>query len=348
LVTIHLVTARSWMSARYTAEARWQKVECFFCGFGLGQLSTEMPEHRRIAFDPRLGRLWHVCPSCMRWTAAPFEDRWEILEACERAAQRGSSILLQTEHLCLLRTRRAQLIRIGSAPRAEFAGWRYSSLLDAFALRAGLLGRLLRLPLRPAGGNIGADYHGGVATLPLPWIGSPFVEHSGLLAALFSSAPLAPSCPACDDPLLILPHEFATLRLTMDAGHATVLAECALCGAEVGVPVRAARPTLRIGLAIVNRPHRDPEKVVRAVTPVDRSGGADAYVARLARGDVTLGALSPKQRLALWISLDESAETEALEAEWRHAEELASIADGELTEVPGFATFRARIRSSNQ
>jgi hypothetical protein len=323
-------------------------MDCFFCGSDLGDVSvSDFPADQRIAFDPRLGRLWRVCSSCHRWSAAPFEDRWEILEVCERTASQESKVLLQTDHLCLLRTRTIQLIRVGDPPRSELAGWRYSSLLDSFALTVGWLGRLMSLPLRPAGGNIGPDYHGGVATLPLPWIGSPFIEQSGLLTALFSSVALAQSCPACSYPLLIVPHEFGNLRLTLEGGHAVMLAECAFCGSEVGVSVRAARPILRTGLAIVSHPYRDPSKVTRAVFPVDRAGGAEAYIHRLARSDLTLGMLSPKQRLALWISLDETAEVESLESEWRHAEELASITDGELTEVPGFAEFRARILDSH-
>jgi hypothetical protein len=47
--------------------------------------------------------------------------------------------------------------------------------------------------------------------------------------------------------------------------------------------------------------------------------------------------------VAVGISLDEQTEAEALEAEWRVAEELAGIVDDELTEVPGFDTFRARV-----
>ena len=38
------------------------------------------------------------------------------------------------------------------------------------------------------------------------------------------------------------------------------------------------------------------------------------------------------------------AEAEALEAEWREAEELGAIMDGELTPVPGFEAFRRELR----
>ena len=48
-------------------------------------------------------------------------------------------------------------------------------------------------------------------------------------------------------------------------------------------------------------------------------------------------------RAGLLIALDELAEADALEAEWRNAEELAAISDGELTSVPGFQEFRQKV-----
>jgi hypothetical protein len=72
-------------------------------------------------------------------------------------------------------------------------------------------------------------------------------------------------------------------------------------------------------------------------------GGAEAFVARLGRERLALGELGTGLRLALGMVLDEMAETEALEREWREAEELAAIMDGELTEVPGFKEFRRRV-----
>jgi hypothetical protein len=58
---------------------------------------------------------------------------------------------------------------------------------------------------------------------------------------------------------------------------------------------------------------------------------------------VPLGDLDRLERVALRIALDERAETEALEAEWREAEEIAAIMDGELTLVEGFQAFRERV-----
>lgn len=318
-------------------------MECFFCGSELaGVWTLERSRGELIAFDPWLGRLWSVCPACHGWNVIPLEDRWEVLEACERAAHEGSDVLLRTEQLCLLHTRAGRLIRIGEPPRSELAGWRYSTLLDPWSERRGFLARLMRLPPRPAGGNIGPDFHGGVVTVPLAWAGSPFIEQSGLLTALYASVPLAAICPACRRPLLIAPHTFGDLRLSLEAGDPAVVAECALCASPVAIAVRSARPALRAGLAVVNRPHREPRKVGRAVLPIDRGGGPEEYIRSLARRDLQFAALSPRHRLALWLALDEASEAEALEAEWRRGEELAAIVDGELTEVPGFAEFRLR------
>ena len=79
------------------------------------------------------------------------------------------------------------------------------------------------------------------------------------------------------------------------------------------------------------------------MVPIERLGGPAAFVDGLCRRDAQLGSMAGRDRLALWISLDEQAEAEALEAEWKRAEELACILDDELTDLPGFDAFRARV-----
>ena len=66
-------------------------------------------------------------------------------------------------------------------------------------------------------------------------------------------------------------------------------------------------------------------------------------VESLSRDRFTLGEMNPLIRVGLLVSLDELADTEALEAEWRRAEEVAAIMDGELSHVPGFEEFRRGI-----
>jgi hypothetical protein len=318
-------------------------MDCLFCGQELAPIGEhELPARERVAFDAVLGRLWQVCPACRRWNAVPFEDRWPILELCERTAASGR-VLLQSEHLVLLQARSRQLIRVDRPPRVELSVWRYSRLTDPFSRSGGLVGSILRLPERPVGGVIGADYHGGVVTVPPAWIASPFLEHGGLLTLLFSSVPLAPECPSCGLPFALEPAAFADVRLVWERAGPAVVADCALCRQTGTVPLTAARPALRTALAVVSRRHRSVHRVKSGVEPLDRTGSGEAFIARLAKRDAVLGSLTPRLRLSLWLGLDEWAEAESLEAEWRTAEALASIADDELTEVAGFDEFRRRV-----
>ncbi len=318
-------------------------MRCFFCDEPLEPFEPgAVPRRVRLAFDPRLGRLWQVCRSCARWNPVPLEDRWETLEACERLAREQGRVLLEGRHLSLLAAGDAQLVRVGETLRPEFADWRYSRRLDAHPLtRPGLLSRMLwSLPERSAGG---VSFHGVPLFPPVKWILSPFQEHADLLTALFLSVPLVEACPACGAPLLLDPAAFGELRLVEERSGPSVVAGCALCGTASAVPLVDARPTLRIGLAIVDRKRREPEDVAPAAALLDRAGGAEAYLRELGATGAALDAMDPAGRMALAIGLDEEAEAEALEAQWRESEDIASIMDGELTDVPGFEEFRRRV-----
>jgi hypothetical protein len=47
--------------------------------------------------------------------------------------------------------------------------------------------------------------------------------------------------------------------------------------------------------------------------------------------ELTLRSLRPARRLALEMAVDERAEMEELERQWREAEEIAAIADGTMS-----------------
>jgi hypothetical protein len=55
---------------------------CLFCHqpFPANRTLERFVSGHRVAYDPVRGRLWAVCSSCGRWTLAPFETRWEVLE----------------------------------------------------------------------------------------------------------------------------------------------------------------------------------------------------------------------------------------------------------------------------
>ncbi len=327
--------------------------DCFFCGAELPELDPErLPDRERLAYDPELGRLWRVCPDCTRWNVVPLEDRWEVLELCERLVREHGELLLSTARLALYWIgghTAGQLVRVGEPPRLEYADWRYSARLDDFPVRRrhrGWIARLLALPERPAANmepRFGFQYEVPGTGFSSRWVGRPFIEHGGLLTGLFMDVPLAERCPSCGGPFVIEPQRFGDTRLLLARHAPAVAATCGLCGDEGNVPLQQARPTLRAAIAIVERGRREPEHVQAAVKPIDRCGGALPFLEQLARRELDVGSMHERDRLAFWLSLDEQAEGEALEAEWRRAEELGSIFDREVTDVKGFDEFRARV-----
>jgi hypothetical protein len=104
---------------------------CIFCSKDLG--SNEVIEHfpvgSRLAFDSHKGRLWAVCPRCLRWNLAPIEERWEAVEEAE-SKFRSSRMRVQSENIGMAKMPDGtRLIRVGSALPGELAAWRYGSQL---------------------------------------------------------------------------------------------------------------------------------------------------------------------------------------------------------------------------
>src|SRR5437667_48774 len=64
---------------------------------------------------------------------------------------------------------------------------------------------------------------------------------------------------------------------------------------------------------------------------VTAGGSFGVFVWNVARRELTLRSLAPERRLALEMAVDERAEVTELERQWRDAEELADIADGQLS-----------------
>jgi hypothetical protein len=98
-----------------------------------------------------------------------------------------------------------------------------------------------------------------------------------------------------------------------------------------------------MGLSVVTPPTTLRDLAEDAARALDAAGGPPGLLRELSNSRAGLGEIGPSVRSALLISLDEMAEMEALEAEWRAAEELAAIMDGELSHVPGFEAFRRRV-----
>ena len=323
--------------------------ECVYCGEVLSSDAPQEPSPgARLAYDPTKGRLWEVCTGCRRWNVVPLALRWEALEACERAARDRGKVLLTTENLALIRVGGGELIRVGRPPRPEFAGWRYGDRVAPPARPRSFWSRLFGgLPSPPVGGYdpYGLQGMGGVGeeSHPRDWTASPFMERASALTLAFGNVPLGPECPACGGPLALAPWEFEDLRFVEASKELAVTTRCAVCHQEVEVRPEEVRAGLRLGLSIVNDGPAGRRMAEPAGALLDRVGGALPFLEALARDRATVGELGPGDRLALGMALDEEAEAEALEREWREAEEITAIMDGELTDVPGFEEFRRRV-----
>ncbi len=88
---------------------------------------------------------------------------------------------------------------------------------------------------------------------------------------------------------------------------------------------------LRQGLTYLNVTRSGRRRAEDAARVVDQIGGPDRLVHDVARRELTLRSLQPERRLALEMAVDERAEVQELERQWREAEEIAEIADGTLS-----------------
>lgn len=317
---------------------------CPFCGTPLAPGPPWAPgDGHLLAYDPEKGRLWNVCSSCSRWTLTPLESRWETLEACEVVVRKEGRIGFSTAHLSLVELGEGSLIRVGRPQRPEFVDWRYGPTLGEPGHIPSFWARLIaKLPSPPVGGY--DPYRGFEGAMrSTPWVASPFQESASPLTYLFSQVPLAPVCPSCKGPLALKPWDFQRIEFRSIDGLPRILASCGLCQTEVISELAEARPTLRMGLSLVTPLGGLRAIALAAAEGLDAVGGPPGFLETLTASRFLLGDLDLHGRAGLIISLDEMAEVEALEAEWREAEEMASIMDGELSDVPGFKTFRSRI-----
>ena len=350
---------------------------CLFCNadLGINDALEPFPVGRRVAFDPRRGRLWAVCTACHQWNLAPLEERWEAVDECERLF-RLTRLRMSTENIGLARLREGlELVRIGPALRPELAAWRYG---DQLAQRQSVI-------LRGAGAvlRVGARISEAVAEL----VRDARTPHG-----------------VREDPLTLLRlHRLRrrVLDVTTDTeGHPVILRYGDLVHASLlrpepqapwrllvqhqgGVSTLSGEPALRTAgklLAAINIYGGTPEDVAWASAKVEDANNESSYFARVfaiamrtswgrypdapappERGDISVAerlalyvsnrsfwgrggvgsepatellALPLVDRLALEMAAHEESERLAmttelskLEAAWRHAEEVAEIAD---------------------
>lgn len=310
---------------------------CLFCNASLGanRVLEEFPVGRRLAFDAARGRLWVVCGRCERWNLTALEERWEVIEECERLFS-GTRLRVSTEQVGLARMKEGlELVRIGEPQRPEMAAWRYG---DQF-------GRRRRVALVRAGlgiGAFGAVVAGGLAVgIGIGMVGTSLGQ---LTRRIIDGSP--------DRVIAMLPSEgdMVKLRRKHLPGAKLVSGDR---GGEWSLQIELKQRRLHYGgpealraaaqlLPALNRYGATARQVGSAVDFVERAGAPEAVFGSAAwlqrgTGAESLAKLPYTVRLALEMAAHEESERRALEGElaeleraWREAEEIAEISDSLL------------------
>ncbi len=296
------------------------------------------PVGSRLAFDAGKGRLWVVCPRCLRWNLTPIEERWEAIESAERLF-RDTPTRLATDQIGLaMRRSGLELIRIGAPQRREFAAWRYGTQLQSRFRREWFERRMRSM-----------EESGELRSLGwMMALGSPLFLMAGvpLLAArgarrFWRAAARISGVMVEGESLEVRGRHLALLRITADpetrwqmfVPHKTGVAR--VSGNDI-------LPLLGKLLPHLNDVGASTHQVAQAVAKVEHFGDAAHlldFVVKGARTDVSpLARQIPyEQRLAMEMMAHEESERRALEGElatlhaaWEDAERVAAIADGLL------------------
>jgi hypothetical protein len=313
---------------------------CLFCNRPLGanEVIEHFPVGRRLAFDGEKGRLWVVCRKCERWNLTPLEERWEAIEECEREF-RGTRMRMSTDQIGLARLREGlELVRIGEPLRPEFAAWRYG---DQF-------GRRRRRAMLWTAAGIAAT---GAVVAGVAAVGGGVVGGVHVVPQLIANIPVRARIKTRDGRILKVRRqnlEKARFLLNEGRGDWSVYVKHSN-GEDVFSGEDAVRVT---GLLLpgLNEMIGTKPVIDDAVTRIEEAGDPEAYldcvaqeVKRQAARDSgavfkkkpgLINRLPKPTKLAIEMAVHEERERRALagelltlEAAWREAEEIASIAD---------------------
>src|SRR2546423_3843008 len=286
---------------------------------------------RRIAFDEWKGRLWVVCPRCSRWNLTPFDDRLERIEAVARAASEGR-IAASTDQVSLIRWQHYDFVRVGKPPRVELATWRYGERLRNRQRER--MKVVVPLTVAAIGLGIAANVAAGGGFGVIVWNVHRLVDgiYNGMVGRRRVALSEAPICASCGSIMDLRAKHVQHARVVPDR-HAemAVVLSCPRCRREAAqLTGTDAVQALRQGLTFLNLKRGGRRRAEDAAREVDRVGGPDRLVRDIAQRELTLGSLRPERGLALEMAVDERAEVEELERQWREAEEIADITDGTL------------------
>jgi hypothetical protein len=288
---------------------------------------------RRLAFDEWRGRLWVVCSKCSRWNLTPLDDRLERIEAVARAARDEGRVAAATEQVALIRWQRYDFVRVGKPLRVELSTWRYGERLRTRQRER--MKVVVPLAIAAVGLGIVANVAAGGGLGVVVWnlhrlVDQAYIGIVGNRKVLLAEPPI---CAHCGSVMQLRARHVQHARVVPDAhAEVAVVLSCPKCRRE-GAQLTGldAVQVLRQGLTYLNVTRSGRRRAEDAARVVDQAGGPDRLVHDVARREVTLRSLRPERRLALEMAVDERAEVEELERQWREAEEIAEIADGTLS-----------------
>jgi len=287
---------------------------------------------RRLAFDEWKGRLWVICSKCSRWNLTPLDDRLDKIDAVARAARDGR-VAAATDQVTLIRWQRYDFVRVGKPPRVELATWRYGERLRSRQRER--MKVVIPLSIAAVGLGIAANVVAGGGLGVFVWNLHRVAD--GLYVAIVGNRKVTlsepPICERCGTLMHLRAKHVQHARVVPDA-HAdvAVVLSCPRCRHEGAQLVGSdAVQVLRQGLTYLNVTRSGRRRAEDAARVVDDAGGPDRLLRDVARRELTLRSLRPERRLALEMAVDERAELEELERQWRQAEEIADIADGTLS-----------------
>lgn len=341
---------------------------CYHCCANLGT-NEDLDAFRvgtSFGFDSAQGRLWVLCASCTRWNLSPLESRWEAIEECERRF-RDVRLRSQTANIgYAVLPSGLRLIRVGKPLRPEFAAWRYGAEFGRRRRRAILVGTALTLggvaivaggayagigAALAIGGNL-AIHAMREATGPVESVELP---RGGYRAWSIDTRETM----ILPDPetgwRLSLRHHFGRVEYRGDEARrllAFLFPHVNRAGGSEGRVRDAVREVeMRSGDTLLAHMATVSEALWNTSLIEQKKWDAVQYHHRDDRRPTNRGglaSLTAPRRLALEMAMHEHTEQRAvegelaiLEAAWREAEEIATIADS-LTKPPGFDEFKAK------
>jgi len=307
---------------------------CLFCRRQLGRNSVlDFSTGRRLVFDPVKARLWVVCPTCNGWNLSPIEERFEVLETCEKLF-RGTPKRVSTDNVGLAHVAPdLELVRIGRALRPEFAAWRYGRTLRA---RYSQMTGLVATSVVVTGGIGVAGVSQGVFGFDALYLSA--YAYSAMVIWSHYSRRIGRVDMGSGTFVDIRRRDLGHIVLRQFAGEPVL--ELSRGGEALSARGTFAVAAARVILPWANRGGGSTRQVATAVELLEASDSAARWPSQIADG-TRLTAVPAEQRLAVEMASNEEIERRAMEGElglieraWHDAEEVASIADSLL--VPSF------------